>query len=138
MEQALIPLNMILYQSRQSALRVTPSARPAKAGLRPPPSAADGLDRTCHPTIVCRQEFDGKERLKCTQVPMLRRPTLDRPLYSDQACIDRLAPGLGYDSRAERRAKFRCSEWRTRRVRLAALRWCRRSSPTAGSPSRFG
>src|SRR6516162_5859773 len=26
---------------------------------------------------------------------MLRRPTLDRPLYSDQACVDRLAPGLG-------------------------------------------
>jgi hypothetical protein len=51
---------------------------------------------------------------------------------------DRLAPRLGYDSRAERRAKFRCNEWRTRRVRLAALRWCRRFSPTAGSLSRFG
>jgi hypothetical protein len=103
-------------------------ASPVKAGLRPPPSAAGGLDRACHPAIVCHQEFDGKERLKCTQVPILRRPTLDRPLCSDQACIDRLAPGLGYDSRAERRAKFRCSEWQTRRVRLAALRWCRRSS----------
>src|SRR5207344_1717592 len=57
---------------------------------------------------------------------------------ADQCGLDRLAPGLGYDSRAERRAKFRCSEWRTRRVRLAALRWCRRSSPTAGSLSRFG
>jgi len=65
------------------------------------------------------------------------RPTLDRPLCSDQA-IDRLAPGLGYDSRAERRARFRCSEWRTRRVRLAALRWCRRLSPTADFLSRFG
>src|SRR6516225_2126347 len=113
-------------------------AGPVKAGLRPPPSAADGLDRTWHPTIVCHQEFDGKERLKCTQVPMLRRPTLDWPFRSDQAGIDRLAPGLGYDSRAERPAKFRCSEWRSRRVRLAALRWYRRSSPTAGSPSRFG
>src|SRR5262252_5495080 len=113
-------------------------AGPVKAGLRPPPSAADGLDRTWHPTIVCHQEFDGKERLKCTQVPMLRRPTLDWPLRSDQGGIDRLAPGLGYDSRAERRAKFRCSEWRIRGVRLAALRWCRRSSPIAGSPSRFG
>src|SRR5271156_6528139 len=92
--------------------RVWLVASPVKAGLRPPPSAAD---RTCHPTIVCHQEFDGKERLKCTQVPMFRRPTLGRPLCSDQACIDRLAPGLGYDSRAERRAKFRCSEWRTRR-----------------------
>src|SRR5215471_14851731 len=28
-------------------------ASPVKAGLRPPPSAADGLDRTCYPTIVC-------------------------------------------------------------------------------------
>jgi hypothetical protein len=109
-------------------------ASPVKASLRPPPSAADGLDRACHPAIVCHQEFDGKARLKCTQVPILRRPTLDRPLCSDQACIDRLAPGLGYDSRA----KFRCSEWRTRRVRLAALRWSRRLSPTAGSLSRFG
>jgi len=85
-----------------------------KAGLRPPPSAADGLDRTCHPAIVCHQEFDGEERLKCPQVPMLRRPTLDRPLCSDQACIDRLALRLGYDSRAERQGRFRCSEWRTR------------------------
>jgi len=53
--------------------------------FRPPPSAADGLDSARHPTIVCHQEFDGKERLKCTQVPMLRRPTLDLPLCSDQA-----------------------------------------------------
>jgi hypothetical protein len=29
-------------------------------------SAADGLDRACHPAIVCHQEFDGKEWLKCT------------------------------------------------------------------------
>src|SRR5207344_1215714 len=113
-------------------------ASPVKAGLRPPPSAADGLDRACHPAIVYHQEVDGKERLKCPQVPMLRRPTLDRPLCSDQACIDRFGPGLEYGSGAERQAKFRCSEWRTRRVRLAALRWCRRFSPTAGSPSRFG
>src|ERR1700746_3775940 len=28
-------------------------------------SAADGLDSTCHPAIVCHQEFDGKARLKC-------------------------------------------------------------------------
>ena len=32
--------------------RVWLVASPVKAGLRPPPSAADGLDRTCHPTIV--------------------------------------------------------------------------------------
>src|SRR6476660_6433869 len=55
---------------------------------------------------------------------------------SDQAGIDRLALGLEYDSRAGRGARFRCSEWQTRRARLAALRWCRRSAPTAGSPSR--
>ena len=59
-----------------------------------------------------------------------------RSARSDQAGIDRLAPGLGYDIGAGRRARFRCSDWRTRRVRFAALRWCRRFSPTAGSPSR--
>jgi hypothetical protein len=32
--------------------RVWLVASPVKAGPRPPPSAADGLDRTCHPTIV--------------------------------------------------------------------------------------
>ena len=31
---------------------------------------------------------------------LFRRPTLDRPQCSDQAGIDRLAPGLEYDSRA--------------------------------------
>src|SRR4051812_18552442 len=72
------------------------------------------------------------------QVPMLRQPTLDGPLCSEQARIDRLAPGLEYDSRAERRAKFHCSASRTRRVRLVALRWGRRFSPTTGSPSKFG
>ena len=42
---------------------------PVKAALRPPPPAADGLDRACHPAIVCHQAFDGKERLKCKQGP---------------------------------------------------------------------
>jgi hypothetical protein len=42
-----------------------------KGGPAAPPSAAVGLDRTCHPTIVRHQEFNGKERLKCTQEPML-------------------------------------------------------------------
>ena len=54
--------------------RVWLDGRSVKAVLRPPPSAADGLDRTCHPTIVCHQESDGQERLKCTQAPLLRRP----------------------------------------------------------------
>jgi hypothetical protein len=44
-------------------------ASPVKAGLRPPPTAADGLDRACHPAIVCHQAFDGKERLKSKQGP---------------------------------------------------------------------
>ena len=65
---------------------------------------------------------------------LFRRLTLDRPPRSDQAGIDRLAPGLGYDSHAGRRARFRCSAWRTRRARLAALRPYRRYSPTIGSP----
>jgi hypothetical protein len=38
-------------------------AVPVKAGLRPPPSAAGGLDRACHPAFVSHQAFDGKERL---------------------------------------------------------------------------
>ena len=42
---------------------------PVKAGLRPPPPAANGLDRACHPAFVCHQAFDGKERLKPTQMP---------------------------------------------------------------------
>jgi hypothetical protein len=42
---------------------------PVKAGLRPPPPAADGLDRACHPAFVCHQAFDGIERLKPQQRP---------------------------------------------------------------------
>jgi hypothetical protein len=38
-----------------------------KAGLRPPPSAAGGLDRACHAAIVCHQEFDGEPRLPADQ-----------------------------------------------------------------------
>ena len=37
---------------------------PVKAGLRPPPPAADGLDTACHPAIVCHQAFDCKEQLR--------------------------------------------------------------------------
>jgi hypothetical protein len=44
---------------------------------------------------------------------------------SDQGGV---APGLGYDSRAERRAKFRCSEWRT----------LESSWPGSSRPFRFG
>jgi hypothetical protein len=43
-------------------------AGPVKAGLRPPPPAADGLDRACHPAFVCHQAFDGEERLKPGQI----------------------------------------------------------------------
>jgi hypothetical protein len=35
------------------------TASPIKAGLRPPPSVANGLDRACRPAVVCHQEFDG-------------------------------------------------------------------------------
>jgi hypothetical protein len=44
-------------------------ASPVKAGLRPPPPAAEGLDRACHPAFICHQAFDGKVRLTTTQVP---------------------------------------------------------------------
>ena len=76
-----------LFQPSTSVAEYGWVAGPVKAGLRPPPSAADGLDRTCHPTIVCHQEFDGKERLKCTQVLMLRRPTLGRCVRIKAALI---------------------------------------------------
>ena len=33
---------------------------PVKAGLWPPPPAADGLDRVCRPAVVCHHEIDGK------------------------------------------------------------------------------
>jgi hypothetical protein len=38
-------------------------ASPVKAGLRPPPSAANGLDRACCPALVGHQAFDGGLRL---------------------------------------------------------------------------
>src|SRR5215470_15577400 len=38
-------------------------ASPVKAGLRPPPSAADGLDRACCSALVSHQAFDGEDRL---------------------------------------------------------------------------
>ena len=38
-------------------------ASPVKAGLRPPPSAANGLDRACCPALVGHQAFDGGVRL---------------------------------------------------------------------------
>src|SRR5215467_15063038 len=36
------------------------TASPVKAGLWPPPPAADGLDRVCRPAVVCHHEIDGK------------------------------------------------------------------------------
>src|ERR1700752_2415885 len=42
-------------------------APPVKAGLRPPPSAADGLDRACCSAFVSHQAFDGGLRLIRTQ-----------------------------------------------------------------------
>jgi hypothetical protein len=36
---------------------------PVKAGLRPPPSAANGLDRASCPAFVGHQAFDGGVRL---------------------------------------------------------------------------
>ena len=59
-------------KERQTDIPSAPRSRQAmvvgertlvKAGLRPPPSAAGGLDRACHPAFVSHQAFDGKERL---------------------------------------------------------------------------
>jgi hypothetical protein len=51
-------------------------ASPVKAGLRPPPLAAKGLDRARRPALVSHQEFDGGLRLRPapTQVPPSRKP----------------------------------------------------------------
>src|ERR1700730_18496006 len=38
-------------------------ASPVKAGLRPPPSAANGLDRACCPALIGPHAFDGGLRL---------------------------------------------------------------------------
>jgi hypothetical protein len=58
-----------------SCLRLAVASNLLRRGLAPP------IQGPC----LAHQEFDGKERLKCTQVPMLRRPTLDRPLCSDSS-----------------------------------------------------
>src|ERR1700674_1747068 len=42
---------------------------PVKAGLRPPPPAADGLDRACHPAFVGPQRSTGKSGCKSKQRP---------------------------------------------------------------------
>ena len=51
-------------------------ASPVKAGLRPPPSAAKGLDRTRCPAFVGHQAFDGGVRLmrEPTTLPPSRKP----------------------------------------------------------------
>ena len=49
--------------------RVWLGSKSCKGGPATPPSATDGLERTCHPAIVCHQELDAKERLKRTQGP---------------------------------------------------------------------
>jgi hypothetical protein len=51
-------------------------ASPVKAALRPPPSAAKGLDRACCPAFVGHQAFDGGLRLmqEQTTLPSSRKP----------------------------------------------------------------
>ena len=52
------------------------------AGLRPPPTAADGIDRGCHTAAICLQEVDGKVRsayppqISCQKISL-------RHLYAD-------------------------------------------------------
>ena len=50
-------------ESTTSAAEYGRVAGPVKAGLRLPSPAADGLDRACHPAIVCHQVFGCKEWL---------------------------------------------------------------------------
>jgi len=55
-------------------------ASPVKAGLRPPPSAANGLDRACCPALVGHQAFDGGLRLRvnyCISSIATRRRTTE-------------------------------------------------------------
>jgi len=54
---------------------------------------------------------------------MFMQPTLDRRLCSEQACIDRLAPGLEYDSGAERRAKLVVASRELEECGSQAPRW---------------
>src|ERR1700750_1580350 len=55
------PATTISRQTRRS--EYGRPASPVKACLRPPPSAADRLDRTCCPAFVGHQGFDAKVRL---------------------------------------------------------------------------
>jgi hypothetical protein len=101
-------------------------ASPVKAGLRPPPPAANGLDRACHPAFVCHQAFDGKERLKPTQMPcQLFRVAM--------FCMDfdrhshRRAPGRWHRARRTRRASSRCARARGDGELSCAFQWSRPS-----------
>ena len=57
-------------------------ASPINAGLGPPPTAADGIDRGCHTAAICLQEVDGKVRsayppqISCQKISL-------RHLYAD-------------------------------------------------------
>src|SRR5258705_150056 len=52
------------------------TASPVKAGLRPPPPAAKGLDRACRSGLVRHRDFDGGFRLlpAPTKLPPSQKP----------------------------------------------------------------
>src|SRR6478752_10759992 len=52
-------------------------ATPVKAGLRPSPSATNGLDRVCCPALASHQAFHGEPRLM--QEPTTLQPS-QKPL----------------------------------------------------------
>ena len=60
-------------------------ASPVKAGLRPPPSAANGLDRACCPALIGHQAFDGGLRLmqEHTTFQPSRKPLIPFPYHDD-------------------------------------------------------
>src|SRR4051794_12730682 len=72
---ALTQANMFSHQTRGH--EYGRPATPVKAGLRPSPSATNGLDRACCPALVSHQAFDGELRLM--QEPTTLQPS-QKPL----------------------------------------------------------
>src|SRR5277367_4413414 len=68
------------------------TACPVKAGLWPPPPAADGLDRARRPAVVCHHEIDGK------LWPSQQFQTAGFRPFSDRCCAGFRMPAI--DSRA--------------------------------------
>jgi hypothetical protein len=83
-------------------------ASPVKAGLRRPPSAADGLEGARHAADVRHQAIDGKVRLKPTPAPC----RLGKFGYPYSRIADPCSPGAGVTT-VNQRSVIRCLNAKT-------------------------